>query len=142
MSAGVSVGRGALIIVAKDPRNLTSKAALVVGVNTAINEYCNIRAAGGEIKIGADCLLGQFVSLIGSNHGIAASKMIKNQEWDTGKTGIEIGNDVWIGAKSVVLPGVSIGDGAVVAAGAIVTHDIPPYEIWGGVPAKRISIRR
>lgn len=52
-----------------------------------------------------------------------------------------IGNDVWIGANAVILPGVTIGDGAVVAAGAVVAKDVAPYEIVGGVPAKRIRYR-
>ena len=54
---------------------------------------------------------------------------------------ITIGNDVWIGANAIILPGVTIGDGAVIAAGAIVTKDIPPYAIVGGVPAKVIKYR-
>lgn len=54
---------------------------------------------------------------------------------------IKIGNDVWIGARATILEGISIGDGAVVAAGAIVTKDIPPYAIVGGVPARVIKYR-
>jgi virginiamycin A acetyltransferase len=54
---------------------------------------------------------------------------------------IVIGNDVWSGFGSVVLPGVTVGDGAVLAAGAVVTRDVPPYSIVGGVPAKVISYR-
>lgn len=52
---------------------------------------------------------------------------------------IHIGRNVWIGANAVVLPGVSIGDGAVVAAGAVVTKDVPPCTIVGGVPAKKLK---
>lgn len=58
----------------------------------------------------------------------------KNQE-------VEIGHDVWLGHSATVLPGVSIGTGAVVAAGAVVTDDVEPYEIVGGVPARRIDRR-
>lgn len=54
---------------------------------------------------------------------------------------VEIGNDVWIGANAVIMPGVHIGDGAIVGAGAIVTKDIPPYAIVGGVPAQIIRYR-
>lgn len=54
---------------------------------------------------------------------------------------IDIGNDVWIGANVVILPGVTIGDGAVVGVGAVVTHDVEPYSIVGGVPAKHIGYR-
>lgn len=52
-----------------------------------------------------------------------------------------IGNDVWIGSNVCVLRGVNIGNGAVIGAGAVVTKDIPPYEIWAGVPAKKIGQR-
>lgn len=51
---------------------------------------------------------------------------------------MHIGKNVWIGANAVILRGVSIGEGAIVAAGAVVNHDIPSHEIWGGVPAKKI----
>lgn len=55
---------------------------------------------------------------------------------------LDIGNDVWIGANAVILPSVhSIGNGAIIAAGSIVTKDVPPYEIWGGMPAKHIKKR-
>ncbi len=57
------------------------------------------------------------------------------------KISVKIGNDVWIGARAMILEGVTIGDGVVVAAGAIVTRDIPPYAIVGGVPAKIIRYR-
>ena len=52
-----------------------------------------------------------------------------------------IGNDVWIGRNAIILPGNTIGDGAIIAAGAVVTHDVPPYTIVGGVPARPIRKR-
>lgn len=58
---------------------------------------------------------------------------------DSGKT--FVGNDVWIGHGAIILAGVHIGDGAVIAAGSLVTKDIPPCEIWGGVPAKKMKDR-
>lgn len=57
------------------------------------------------------------------------------------KISVKIGNDVWIGARAMLLEGIIIGDGAVVAAGAVVTKDVPPYAIVGGVPAKIIKYR-
>ena len=55
---------------------------------------------------------------------------------------IEIADNVWIGANAVILRGVTIGQGAVVAAGAVVTKKIPPNEIWGGLPARKIGERK
>ena len=60
--------------------------------------------------------------------------------WDN-KGDIVIGNDVWIGYEAVILPGVTIGDGAVIGTRAVVTKDVPPYTIVGGVPAKPIRKR-
>lgn len=63
-------------------------------------------------------------------------------KFDTSPDGkIEIHSDVWIGAGAIVLSGVEIGTGAVVGAGSVVTHSIPPYEIWAGNPAKKIRNR-
>ena len=53
-------------------------------------------------------------------------------------THVHIGRNVWIGANTVILRGVSIGDGAIIATGAVVNHDIPAHEIWDGIPAKKI----
>jgi acetyltransferase-like isoleucine patch superfamily enzyme len=50
-----------------------------------------------------------------------------------------IGNDVWLGYGVKILEGISIGDGVVVGTGSIITKDIPPYEIWGGIPAKKMQ---
>lgn len=54
---------------------------------------------------------------------------------------ITIGSDVWIGCKTVVLPGVTIGDGAIIGAGSVVTKSIPAFEVWGGVPARKLKDR-
>lgn len=68
-------------------------------------------------------------------HGIWADKA-----WDS-KGDIVIGNDVWVGFEAVILAGVTIGDGAIIGARAVVTKDVPPYTIVGGVPAKPIRKR-
>ena len=56
--------------------------------------------------------------------------------------GIIINEDVWIGANAIILKGVEINKGAIIAAGSVVTNSIPSYEIWGGVPARKISERK
>jgi acetyltransferase-like isoleucine patch superfamily enzyme len=140
---GSSIGPYTLIDLRVDPNPARGVAVpssmLVVGRRTAINEFNNIRAAGGTIRIGDDCLISQFVSIIASNHSVDTPDPIRDQPWDTQKTGVEIGNGVWIGAHAAIMPGVRIGDGSVVAAGAVVTRDVPPRAVVAGVPA---TVRR
>jgi carbonic anhydrase/acetyltransferase-like protein (isoleucine patch superfamily) len=140
LAAGVVVGHGTLLIAATQTGQ-DDKAVLKIGLRSAINEYCNLRAGGGDIIIGDDCMLAQFVTIVATNHGTRLGEPMIRQPWATSRRGVIIGNDVWIGANVVVLPGVRIGNGAVVAAGAVVNTDIPAQEIWGGVPARRISSR-
>jgi acetyltransferase-like isoleucine patch superfamily enzyme len=109
---------------------------LRVGQRTAINEFNSIRVSGSEIIIGDNCLLSQYVAVIGSNHAITRGQPMRDQPWDMQKAGVRIGNDVWIGAHAVVLPGVQIGEGAIIAAGAVVTRDVPAYAVVAGVPAE------
>lgn len=54
---------------------------------------------------------------------------------------VKIGNDVWIGARAIILPAVTVGDGAIIGAGAVITHDVPSYAVVGGVPAKILRFR-
>jgi acetyltransferase-like isoleucine patch superfamily enzyme len=68
--------------------------------------------------------------------------LIQNQGDDQSSRDVLIGDDVWIGAGAVLLPGARVGNGAVIAAGAVVNATVPEYEIWGGVPARRIGERK
>ena len=115
--------------------------SLIIGDGTYIGEYQNIRASGGIIRIGRNCSISQHISMIASNHGTALGQDVNKQAWDKEKTGITIGDDVWIGANCVILPGVYIHDGAVVGAGSVVTKDIPANAIAVGNPAKVIKYR-
>lgn len=114
-------------------------AFLEVGRRTYIGEFNNIRCAGAPIRIGADCLVSQHVSIVGSNHGIAPGTPIVDQPW-TG-SGVTIGDDVWLGAGVVVLPGADIGDGCVVAANSTVRGRIEPGSVVAGSPARVIRCR-
>lgn len=114
---------------------------LEVGDGTYIGEQNNIRAAGGRVFIGQKCLISQQVSIIAANHLISKEFMILDQGWDTSKTGVTIGDDVWVGCGVQILPGVRIGRGAVIAAGAVVTKDVEEYSIVGGCPANIIKYR-
>lgn len=136
-----SIGDYTVVFVSDDPHTDFNDASLFVGKNTYIGEHNNIRAAGGHIEIGDNCLISQQVTIVCSNHGIERDNLINKQPWSRKDAYIIIGNDVWIGANSVILPGVKIGDGAVIAAGSIVTHNVEPYSIMAGCPAKILKYR-
>ena len=103
---------------------------ITVGKRVFINADCKFQDQGG-IFIGDDVLIGHAVVLATLNHDIDPAKRPRLHP-----APIRIGNKVWIGANATVLPGVTIGDRSVVAAGAVVTKDVPADTIVGGVPAK------
>lgn len=78
--------------------------------------------------------------IIDYDHGILADRLMKTQKCIEKE--IEIDSNVWIGCNVIILKGVNIGDGAIVAAGAVVLKSILPNEIWAGVPAKKIGERK
>lgn len=114
-------------------------ARLEVGADTYIGEFNNIRCAGTPIVIGANCLISQHVSIVGSNHGIAAGQLIKDQPWVG--TGVRIGDDVWVGAGACITANVTIGDGAVIGANSVVLADVAPNAIVVGSPARQVGTR-
>jgi acetyltransferase-like isoleucine patch superfamily enzyme len=92
------------------------------------------------ITIGDFTMIGAFTYIISANHGFARRDIPMCDQGFTGSP-IAIGSDVWIGTHVVILPGVTIGNGAIIAAGSVVNKNIPPYQIWGGTPAKFIKDR-
>ncbi len=105
----------------------------VVGERTFINAGCKFQDQGG-ILIGNDCLIGHNATLCTINHA-----QDPDRRGDMEFHPIHIEDQVWLGANVTVLPGVTIGKGAIVAAGAVVTKDVAPMTIVGGVPAKFIK---
>ena len=120
----------------------TPESTISIGNNFSANTNVMINARGkGKIVIGDNVSVGPNVVLRANDHVFERSEiLIKDQGMTEGA--ISIGNDVWIAANAVILKDVSIGDGAVIAAGAIVTHNIAPYVIVGGVPARVIGERK
>lgn len=104
-----------------------------VGKNVFINFCCHFQDQGG-VYIGDDVLIGSNVVLATINHGMDPDERHLHH-----LEPIHIGNKVWIGANSTILPGVTVGDGAIIAAGAVVTKDVPPGTVVGGVPARAIK---
>lgn len=110
-------------------------------IRAEIGMFCSI---GPEVNIGG---LGSHPTNYISTHPIFYSPLCQsgksfatNSDFEELKS-VHIGNDVWIGARALILDGVHIGDGAIIAAGAVVAKDVPPYAIVGGVPAKVIRYR-
>lgn len=118
--AGFQFMYGADIILFKN-------AHLVLGKNSFINSDCKIRCHK-EITIGEDCAVSHDFTIMDSDaHELNGSRNTNP---------IHIGNHVWIGTRVTILNGVSVGDSAVIAAGALVTKDVPPRTLVGGVPAR------
>ena len=93
-----------------------------------------------KITVGDFTILGPGSFITSDNHGIKKNHLIVEQPGE--EDDVIIGSDVWLGAYSIVLPGVKIGDGAVIAAGSVVTKEVEPFTVVGGVPAKKISERK
>lgn len=110
-----------------------------IGDNSNIGAFAYIGAAGG-IRIGKNVMMGPRVSLLAEQHNIERTD-VPMKDQGTSRKGIVIENDVWLGANCCVLDGVTVGTGAVIAAGAVVSKDVPPFAIVGGVPAKIIRMR-
>jgi len=99
-----------------------------------------ILTTGGGVNIGSRTLVGYRAQILSANHVIPPDR---GRVFGAGheKRPVDIGCDVWIGANCIVLPGVSIGEGSVVAAGSVVTKDIPAFSIAAGTPAKVLRER-
>jgi len=113
-------------------------AVIKIGKSTTVG-YHNYFFSSENIEIGSDCLIAPFVYIVDSNHGIKKEAKINKQPNETAP--IKIGDDVWIASNVTILKGVNIGDGAIIAANSVVNTDVPPYEIYGGSPAKKIGER-
>lgn len=95
-----------------------------------------------DVQFGNDILIAGRVSFVGRNDHIFDKPGITIWNSERGKDEIiMVGNDVWIGTSAIIIAGVKIGHGAIIAAGSLVNKDVPDCEIWGGVPAKKIRDR-
>ncbi|KSA15218.1 Galactoside acetyltransferase LacA [Maribacter dokdonensis DSW-8] len=114
--------------------------AIQIEDNTFIGSGTEFNITKG-IKIGKNCLIASGSRFIDHDHGYDTRSVLMNISRTGKEATIKIGEDVWLGCNVVVLKGVQIGNGAIVAAGAVVNKSIPKYEIWGGVPARKIGVR-
>jgi acetyltransferase-like isoleucine patch superfamily enzyme len=104
-----------------------------LGDRVEINNFSIVNGTGG-VDIGDDTLIGPGVRIISYQHQTARGRTIREQPVEAKP--VRIGRDCWLGANCVILAGVSIGDGAVIAAGAVVRDDVPAFAVVAGVPAR------
>lgn len=117
-----------------------------LGNDVSIGERSILMCTRAKIRIGDHVMTGPGVTMITGGHrldvpGRPMTSISNDEKLPENDRDIVLKGDNWIGANAVVLKGVTIGEGAVIAAGAVVTKDVPPYAIYGGVPAKLIKMR-
>ena len=114
--------------------------SIIIGDDSIIGTGCEFNIRLG-LTVGHHALLSSGCRFVDHDHGFTSRAMPIVEQTTGDEAAITIEEDVWIGVDSVVLKGVTIGRGAIIAAGSIVTKSVGPYEIWGGVPARKISMR-
>ncbi|PRY64660.1 succinyltransferase-like protein [Glaciihabitans tibetensis] len=115
--------------------SISRDGAIRIGENVFVNSFCYFDAAE-SISVGDGTRIGDHVRLVTSTHSLGGP----DQRAGAGiSSPISIGRGVWLGSSVVVLPGVTIGDGCVIAAGAVVTRSTAQNGLYAGVPAKRIK---
>lgn len=116
-----------------------SGAQIVLGDRSGLGVDADIH---GPVTIGDDVMMGPRCTILTRNHRIDDVTVSMNQQGFGDYQPVVIEDDVWIGANVTIMPGVRVGTGSVLAAGAVVAHDVPPFSIVGGVPAKVLRDRR
>ena len=106
----------------------------------SLNARATLDGGAAGIRIGAGTRVASGAALYAFDHGMAPDRTIRSQP--VRSQGIDVGADVWIGANACITDGVTVGDHAVVAMGAVVTRDVPAWAIVGGAPARAIGDRR
>lgn len=118
-------------------RKISFSSHVTLGDRSSIGDEAYIL---GKVVIGNDVMTAARCAFIASNHNINRVDIPMNQQGGK-ESQIVIGNNVWIGYGSCITAGVHVGDGAVIGAGAVVTKDVPPNAIVGGVPARVLKYR-
>ena len=129
-----------------DPAGEYSFASIYIGDDVFLGLRPTLTAARSSIRIGNKVMFGPGVAILGGNHrtdlvGRFMADITNAEKRAEDDIGVLIEDDVWVGARATILDGVKIGRGAVVGAGAVVTKNVPPYAIVGGVPARVLRFR-
>lgn len=136
-----SFGRYAVLTAWDSYDNDSFSPQVSIGENCSFGDYLHLTCIN-KITIGNNVLTGRWVTITDNGHGITDSPSLHEPPIHRhlySKGPVIIGNNVWIGDKATILPGVTIGDGVVVAANSVVTKDIPSFSVTAGNPAKIIK---
>lgn len=120
-------------------RNADISRKVSIGNESSIGDRSYLQ---GEIHIGEFVMMGQECRIYTTNHRMDNTEIPMCHQGDDLEKPVYIGNDVWIGSRVTILPGVHIGDGAVIGASAVVTKDVPEYAVIGGNPARILNYRK
>ncbi len=127
-----------------DGVEIGSTSNVFIGSDVFIGRDCWLSAAAAKIRIGSQVMLAPEVAIITGDHtfrrpGVSMfDAHLKSPEDDQD---VVIEDDVWVGMRAIILKGITVGRGSVIGAGAVVTHDVPPYSVVAGVPAKVVAHR-
>lgn len=124
----VNIEKGAMV---------TSKCS--IGDNSGVGINASLH---GTVRIGNNVMMGPDCIIYTKNHAFSSVGIPMNRQGFQEERPVEIGDDVWIGGRVIILPGVKIGTGCIIGAGAVVTKDVPNFAVVGGNPAKILKFRR
>lgn len=136
-----SCGRGVTLGL---PAILAGAQNIHIGDDVLVGPGAYISAVNADVRIGSKVMLSPFVAIIAGNHNTAVLGRYMRDVYDKrpeDDQSVTIADDVWVGTRAIILKGVTVGRGSVVAAGAVVTRDVGPYEIVAEVPAARLRMR-
>jgi len=119
-------------------RPYDANCSITIGSNVFIGRCCEF-VNSSKISIGNNCMIASSTTVNNTGHEFSKNQLINKQPITIKEIILE--EDVWVGTSCIILQGVTIGQGAVIAAGSVVNKSIPPYEVWGGVPARFIKKR-
>lgn len=132
-------------VLKKCGKKVNIERGAVFGPGVELGDYSGIGInceLYGPISIGKNVMMGPEVIIYTSGHRFDRTDVPMMEQGSTEPCAVSIGDDVWIGRRAMIMPGVTIGEGCVIGAGAVVTKDIPPFSVAAGVPARVVKSRK